>query len=67
MMSTMHNTKIAIKDAKHQTWCQGCLVISEADAKTIWVYDEQLLQSPIMRTCAIVANSAIERMINTVS
>jgi hypothetical protein len=62
----MHNTKIAIADAKKEKWCEGCLVISEADAKTIWVYDVDLLQSPLMRSAATIANEAIEKMTESV-
>lgn len=66
-MMTMHNTKIATKDAKSLKWCEGCLVISEADSKTIWVYDAQLLQSRMMRDAATIANQAIEKLTATVS
>jgi hypothetical protein len=62
----MHNTKIAIEDAKHVKWCEGCLVISEANAKTIWVYDVQLLQSRLMIDAANIANQAIEKMTDAV-
>lgn len=67
MVTTMHNTKIAIIDASRQKWCEGCLVISEADAKTIWVYEVDLLKSPLMRSAASIANEAIERLTESVS
>jgi hypothetical protein len=63
----MHNKKIAIADAKTEKWCEGCLVISEADARTIWVYDVELLKSPLMRNAATVANDAIEKMTESVN
>ncbi len=63
----MHNAKIAIEDAKNLKWCEGCLVISEADARTIWVYDAQLLQSPLMRNAANIANQAIEKLTESVN
>ena len=59
----MHDSKIAVIDAPHQMWRDGCLVISEADAHTIWVFAVDKLQSPLMKTAATVANQAIMNMI----
>ena len=67
MVNTKHNTKIAIKEAAHHAWCDGCLVISEADARTIWVYDVELLHSPMMRSAAQIANQAIEKLTESVN
>ncbi|MFT5163229.1 MAG: hypothetical protein ACI9FJ_001814 [Alteromonadaceae bacterium] len=67
MVTTMHNTKIAIENAKRLKWCEGCLVISEADAKTILVYDAALLQSPLMKSAANIANRAIEKLTESVN
>lgn len=58
----MHDSKIAIVDAPHQPWCEGCLVISEANAQTIWVFEIDRIKSPMMKTSAAVANEAINRM-----
>jgi len=59
----MHDSKIAIVDAPHQAWCEGCLVISEANARTIWVFEVDQLKSPTMKTSASIANEAINRML----
>lgn len=67
MENTKHNMKIAIAKANKLPWCEGCLVISEADAKTVWVYDSELLQSPLMKNAARIANQAIEKLTESVS
>ena len=67
MVNTMHNSKIAIADAHNRAWCDGCLVISEADARTIWVYDVDLLHSPLMRSSAQIANQALEKLTESVN
>lgn len=66
VVNTMHNTKIAIASANKQKWCEDCLVISEADAKTIWVYRVNTLKSPLMKSSAQIANQAIERLSESV-
>ena len=59
----MHDSKIAVIDAPHQSWRNGCLVISEADAHTIWVFDVDKLKSPLMKSSATIANQAISHML----
>jgi hypothetical protein len=58
----MHDSKIAIIDASHQSWLQDCLVISEVDINTIWVFEIDQVKSPMMKRAATVANQAIEQM-----
>ena len=60
----MHDSKVAVIDAPHQAWCDNALVISEANAHTIWIFDVAKLQSPIMKNSAIVANLAIRKMMS---
>lgn len=60
----MHDSKVAVIDAPHQSWLDGCLVISEADAHTIWIFEVDKLQSPLMKNSAIIANGAIVKMMS---
>ena len=59
----MHDSKIALIDAPHQAWCPDCLVISEADQHTIWVFELEQLTSPMMKQAGLIANQAIEHML----
>jgi hypothetical protein len=62
MVTIMHDTKIATKDAGKEKWVEGCLVISELDARTIWVYDTDLVKCPRLKSAARIANEAIEKL-----
>ena len=62
----MHDSKVAVIDAPHQSWREDCLVISEADAHTIWVFEVDKLQSPLMKSSATIANDAIAKMLASV-
>lgn len=62
----MYDSKVAVIDAPHQSWREGCLVISEAVAHTIWVFEVDKLQSPLMKSSATMANDAITKMIASV-
>ncbi len=64
---TMHNTKIATKDAAIEKWVEGCLVISELDVRTIWVYDAEMVKCPRLKAAALIANEAIEKMTESVN
>lgn len=66
MVTTMHDTKIATKNAGKEKWIDGCLVISESDAQTIWIYDVDQVKCPRLQLAAAVANEAIERMTEAV-
>ena len=63
--SLMQDSKVAVIDAPHQSWRDGCLVISEADAHTIWVFEVDKLQSPVMKSSAMIANDAIAKMVGS--
>lgn len=66
MVNTMHDIKVATKDAGKQGWNDGCLVISELDAKTIWIYDVGMVKCPKLKKAALIANEVIEKLTESV-
>lgn len=66
MVNTMHDTKVATQAAGTQRWVDGCLVISELDAKTIWIYEVDKVRCPRLKSAAFIANEAIEKLTESV-